>query len=336
MITTIAVPVLAACVVAVTPAPRPDVTVSVDSASHVVRIAAGQFMIPAAAGHDHGGHGRGSAAPLMHFSWPIDGWLRGVRLIITDGSGRELPRRLVHHINIVNFDRRQLFYPVPERIIALGQETEDISLPKSVGVPVTAGSRMAISLVWHNPDPVMYHGVTVTLEVDWSPTNLVPRPLSVIPVYMNVTSPVASPVDFDMPPGRNSFAADFVMPLGGRVIGVGGHLHDYGTGLTLAELRNGAARPKLTLDVERDEAGRVLRVERQYPGITGRGTKLEAGRQYRMSGSYDNPTGRTIKDGAMVHMVLLLAPDDLVDWPRIDPADIDFRRDVAWLEGEEP
>jgi hypothetical protein len=337
MLAALSIPHLAAlALAAVAPTPRPAIVVTVDSAAHVVRIAAGRFMVAAASGHQDSGHGHGEGVPLMRFRWPVDGWLRGVHLTVTDGSGRVLPRRLAHHINVVNFDRRQLLYPAPERIFALGQETEDIELPKSVGVPVTAGSEMALVLVWHNPDPVMYHDVTVTLSVDWSPSNFFPRPVDVIPVYMNATNPIAAPADFDLPPGRNEFKADFTMPLDGRVIGVGGHLHDYGTGVTLSELRDGAERVKVRLGVERDAAGHMIKVERRLPGIAGRGIKVQAGREYRMTGGYDNPTGGTINRGAMVHLILILAPDDIEAWPRLDPEDEEFRRDVAWLEGESP
>ena len=311
----------------------PSVAVTVDSSAHTVTLTAGSFMIEAGGAHaDHGGHGDGE--PLMRFRWPVDGWMRGVRLTIHDGEGRPLDRRLVHHINVVNFDRRQLFYEAPERILALGQETEDIVLPRSVGVPVEAGSAMAIVLMWHNSSPTMHHGVTVTLTIEWSPTNLYPAPVSVLPVYMNVADPVASPVDFDLPPGPQAFSADFTMPINGRILGVGGHLHDHGVGLSLAELRADGPRTTVELGVERSTDGQMLKVERKYPGIRGRGIKLVAGHRYRMTGRYDNPTGATIPGGAMVHLVLLLAPDVPAAWPAVDPEAADFRRDVAWLEGE--
>ena len=50
-------------------------------------------------------------SPLLRFVWPVDGWVRGVKLRIVDKGGHPISRRLVHHINVVNFGRRQLFYP---------------------------------------------------------------------------------------------------------------------------------------------------------------------------------------------------------------------------------
>ena len=321
--------------------PEVQVTVRVDSASRTVVITSGPHHLEAAdpatleAMATAGGpmHHHGVSEPFRRFRWPIDGWLRGVRLAITDGEGRQVSRRLVHHINVVNLERRMLFYDAPERIIAMGQETEDIALPASIGVPVKAGTEMGLVLMWHNMSDRAYHDLTVTLTVEWSPTNLYPRPLSVLPVYMDVVDPIGQPVDFDLPPGDQAFKAEFTMPIDGRIIGAGGHLHDYGLDVTLDEVRrDGGTKRIIALDARLDEAMRIEGVERKYPGVRGRGIKLGKGRTYRLTGRYDNRSGRVIPDGAMVHMVLLFAPSDPAEWPRANPEARDWRVDVAELE----
>ena len=40
---------------------------------------------------------------------------------------------------------------------------------------------------------------------------------------------------FDLAPGRSSVAAEFTPPTGGRLIGVGGYLHDYGVQMQIAD-----------------------------------------------------------------------------------------------------
>lgn len=314
------------------------VRVAVDSARHTVLLTAGPFTIAGAdphAAHHGGGHGHGHAdeLPVLDFAWPLDGWLRGVALELTDAAGRPLPRRLVHHINVVNFGRRQLFYPAVERTLAMGQETEDITLPKTVGIPVSRGMPMGLILAWHNPDTIAVTGVMVRLRLTWTPTNQVPRPVSVLPAYLDVVDPVASPVDFDLPAGPQRFAADHAMPIRARIVGVSGHVHDYGLDITLDALRGTNPSRVLRVATRRDAGGRVLGVERQLPGVRGRGIKLEAGTTYRVTGRYDNPTGRTIAKGAMVHLVMLVAPERMDDWPAVDPCDARYARDVAWLRG---
>ena len=76
--------------------------------------------------------------PVARFEWPLDTWVRGAQVKVVDGRGQPLPRQLLHHLTIENFDRRELVYPVAERLMSMGKETQDISLPRTVGVPMKA------------------------------------------------------------------------------------------------------------------------------------------------------------------------------------------------------
>jgi hypothetical protein len=49
-------------------------------------------------------------------------------------------------------------------------------------------------------------------------------------------------------------------------------------------------------------------------------------------GEYDNPTDETKVKGAMAHMVGLFVPDDMSRWPKIDPSDPTYQRDLASLQ----
>jgi hypothetical protein len=282
--------------------------------------------------HHAGMHGNGGELPLLRFNWPVDGWTRGVSMRLIGKDGKPLSRRLVHHINVVNFARRQLFYPVAERMIALGQETEDIRLPASVGIPVSAGMAMGVVGAFHNESHDAINGFTVELRVEYSPTNLVPRPLSVLPGYLDVQNPVAKEVDFDLPAGPTSWKYDFTMPISGRIIGAGGHMHDYGTGLQLLDVTDATAKTVLKIGAKSDKEGHLLALDRLLPGVTGNGIKMQQDRRYRMTAQYQNPTGESIEKGAMIHMILLFAPDDPKQWPAMDPANADFKKDVNWLE----
>jgi hypothetical protein len=68
--------------------------------------------------------------------------------------------------------------------------------------------------------------------------------------------------------------------------------------------------------------------------VTGDGLKLKGNHRYRVVGEYDNPTGETLIRGAMAHMSGLFAPDDMSRWPKIDPSDPDYQRDLVSLQVE--
>lgn len=317
------------------PLADPPIRLAVDSSARTVTITAGPLTIAGAhaGGAGHGSHGHpDDELPVLRFEMPIEGWLRGARLELHDQHGRALPRRLVHHLNLVNFARRQLFYPAVERTLAMGQETEDIRLPATVGIPVSAGMPMGLILAWHHEGHEELTGVTAKVVLEYLPHNQNPRPVSVLPAYMDVVDPVAKPVDFDLPAGEHAFTAIHRAPVSGRIIGVGGHLHDFGTRLTLHEERTAGARQVVALKTQRDDAGRLKSVERQLPGVRGRGIPLKAGTMYRVTGTYRNPTGATIAKGAMVHLIMLFAPDNPAEWPAVDPSDPHWQRDVRWLE----
>lgn len=327
----------------VTLPPRPvhpvrsgEMTVKVDSANRTVTLSAGPFRIegshamPGMASH-HGMH-EGMEMPLRYFKWPVAGWTRGFELSLSDGQGRPIDRRYLHHLNIVNLGRRQLFYPVPERLLAIGQETPDIVLPRSVGVPLEAGWPMAMIIAWHNVKPEPVPEVYVTLVMHWSPPNLTPHPVSVIPVYLDVTDPVGRVVTFDLPAGRSTWHADLTLPASGRIIGIGGHAHDFVTDLALQEVTGGRVRTVSRLRTTLDREGRLLSVEQKLPGIRGAGIPLRRGGTYRITGSYNNRTGELLKEGAMLHIILLYAVDDMRQWPTLDPDDPSFRKDVEFLE----
>lgn len=328
-------PLLISVLLPLHPPTEHGLRVRVDQAAHAVILTAGAYdLAPGMA--DMPGMPMGmmqmDMSSLLRFNWPVNGWVRGVRLKVTDASGKVLSRRLIHHINVINFGRRQLFYPIPERMIALGEETEDIRVPATVGIPVTSGMPMAMIIAWHNHSAAAIKGVSVEMTVEYSPTNLVPRPVSVLPVYLDVMNPVARDVDFDLPAGPGKWTHDFVMPVSGRIIGVGGHEHDFGTGLVLQDVTDTTKkRDVVHIATTLSPKGTLLKIERQLPGISGDGIKLVAGHSYRLIGTYNNPTGKSIEKGAMIHMALLYVPDHPEQWPALDAHNADFEKDVARL-----
>lgn len=300
------------------PPPRP-LTVAVDSARHRIVIKAGPYSAPAMPHVDEQAlmdHGMAQDTPLERFELPVDGWLRGAAIQLSDERGNPVERRVLHHLIVVNLARRMLLYPAYERIFGAGSETDDINLPRTVGVPVAAGLPLGIYLGWHNETGRSLDQVYLTLTLTWSPRTQVPAPISVLPIYMDVNFHVAGSNTFDIPPGRMEKSWEFTLPAGGRLLGVGGHLHDYGESVRLEDGESG--KVLTSIRARRDRHGRVLSVGRNLFGIAGDGLPMMAGRRYRVVGRYDNPTGAVRTRGAMAHMVGLFAPEDIRRWPAVD------------------
>src|SRR5688572_32106394 len=94
--------------------PSREVMITVDSSRKQLVLTAGPFDLPTMPPMDeHAMMDRSMAhdMPIEHFDWPIEGWLRGFELELRDGQGNPVPRRVIHHMIMVNFSRRMLLYP---------------------------------------------------------------------------------------------------------------------------------------------------------------------------------------------------------------------------------
>ncbi len=320
---------------AVTVAPaNPDsaeLRMEVDESAKEIVLKVGPFSLVDRTGEDaHAHHGAGHDTPVYQFKWPVKGWLRGFRINVVDSDGNELPREVMHHMIMVNYDRRQLIYRAAERIMGAGSETADYSLPKSIGVPVPEGTQLGMYVAWHNATGADLEDVHLQITLVYTPHNQVPQPVSTLPVYFDTNLEVGGTNTFDILPGITEKSYEFSVPISGRLLGVSGHMHDFGSEVRLEEVASG--KVLTTVKAEREANGKVTGVERHLFGVSGRGLKLEAGKMYRVVGIYDNPTDRKIDLGAMAEIVGIFAPDDIEQWPDLDRSDPVFQRDMASLE----
>jgi hypothetical protein len=119
--------------------------VQVDSVRHEIRILAGPFRIAAMA-HETDDMMM-MDTPVLRVAWPVNGWVRGYSVQLCDGdatTGAALPHGMVHHVGLANYSRRELLYPMVERLMAVGKETPRVSLPGGVGVPLARGDTLGL------------------------------------------------------------------------------------------------------------------------------------------------------------------------------------------------
>lgn len=319
------------------PIPHAPVQVVVDSNTHDVVITTGPWTLPPMAmdgdmpmmdmgGENGSSHAAHQEQLLVRFPWPQDMWLRGFKLTITDQNGHVMPQRTMHHMELVNFDRRQLVYPLAERVLGIGEETAGIKMPRTIGVPMIAGQEVGVFLMWNNDTGHELDGINLRFELITAPRNLTPRPVAVLPFKVDVNSHPGLPDSYDVPPGGSSRSYEFTVPVSGRLLGAGGHMHDHGVEMRLEDVRTGKVLARVhTLH---DAAGDVIGVSRQLLAVKGRGPHLIAGRMYRMVSVYENATGQPIH-GVMGVLGGLFAPDDMRQWPKVDKTSGAYLTDIA-------
>ena len=322
------IPVVAAAQQRPLPPVPPPLHVQVDSTHHRVLITGGPYRVPVSP-EMAGMMMDMPATPVQKFAFPLDGWLQGFRIDLFDDRGHELPHRLLHHLIVVNFSRRQFIYPALERLMGVAEESDtgDVRIPRTIGVPMRAGQDLGVYAMWHNDSgpeiPVAYWRIVLFM----APHSY--GRLAVLPAYMDVniqTNPEEN--RFNVPPGHFEIGYEFNPPLSGHLLMVTGHIHDYGAVVRLVDVASG--KSLVEVKSKRDSLGHVLSMPRKLLAIRGDGLYLRAGRRYRVVGVFDNPTRDTLY-GAMASMVGLFAPDHYREWPAVDPADPYYQRDLVDL-----
>lgn len=304
--------------------------VEVDTTRAEIRIVAGPYHI--AGGMVHHAPNASMDATVLRLAWPVDGWARGYRIALCDGDASSvndglLPRAMVHHAGLANFSRRQLLYPTIERLLATGSETADVMLPRGVGIPLHRGDSIGVFAGLHSSSGRAVEHAYLIMTLAWQRSRR--TPIEVLPFYVDVNHVIGRTTVFDLPRGRTVRSADFFVPLNGRVLAIGGHLHDYGVAIRLEDAESGKTLARLPAMREAD--GRIRGVSRFYFGYHEEALRLETGHRYRVVAEYFNPTGSTVISGGMGLMAGIFAPDEMEKWPKIDPRDPDLRIDEASL-----
>lgn len=308
-------------------ADAPDVRVERDPAGLEVLVEAGPLHVPEATPYSH--H---PSESRLDFDWPIDGWIRGYRIDLVDAQGRLLPRTMLHHAGVANLERRQLAYPVAERLFAVGRETTPVMLPASMGLSMRAGQRLRLYFALVNDTKVPVDGARLQVRLTLNPRGQTPR--SVFPVMLDANPrPIGGTRAYDVPPGRSVTSAEVRLPIGGHLRALGAHLHDHAVEIRLEDAVSG--RVLARLGTRRRADGSLVSVETKLFPLKRRGLRLDADRPYRIVAVYDNPTSQTIRHGAMAFLGGPFVPDDVSQWPALDTSDVSYQVDLAGTDDEQ-
>jgi hypothetical protein len=277
----------------------------------------GPITLPAHAGHD-----QVKQPPVLAVAMPDDGWLSGYSVEVVDERGHRIPQVVVHHVNVIAPAKRELFSDIMLRIAAAGSETSPVSLPSVLGYRVHRGDSLLVSAMLHNPTSQSYVA-TLRVRFPFKPATSTIGAFAVFPFYLDVMPPAGSH-SFDVPAGHSEHYWEGSPAIDGRILGVGGHLHPYGTLLRLEDRTTGKvlweSRPVT------DSAGQIVAMpETRF--IARLGLPVRTDHVYRLTAVYDNPTGSTIVDGGMGALGGVFLPARHATWPSIDRASAVYRTD---------
>ena len=261
--------------------------------------------------------------PPLSVALPSEGWIRGLEIEIVDAAGHAVPHDVIHHINLIVPNKRELFSPIMLRIGAAGQETGPLVLPRLLGYRVHRGDTVLVSTMLHNPTATSYEGVRLRLHLPFVSSDATIGALSIVPFYLDVMPP-AGTHSYDLPAGHSEKYWEGKPAVAARVLAVGGHLHKYGVALRLEDRT--ARKVIWEAKPQTDSTGEVTGMP-TAKFLWRLGVKIYPDHVYRLTAVYDNPTGGPIPDGGMGALGGVVIPARSAQWPKIVMDDPEYQKD---------
>lgn len=283
-----------------------DVALTVHQvASDAVEIRLGPYDLPAHTAHD-------AMPQAPDFLWvvPFDGWIVSYSPSLLDADGNDIEAKLLHHVAFWNVGRADFLCPnKEEHIFGAGAELTRWPPMPGFGYAVHHGDRIRISTMFHNPTGTSYAKAYLAVEVNYvtetATESGIPKLRSVYPAWFDVME--CGDSSYDLKPGQSVKTGQIQMPRAGLLLGVGGHLHNYGRSLTVTNATRKDQIARLTAEL--DAKGMLASVP-VVTFLSRGGYHLAAGDKVQVAAEYMNFTGQPAPDGAMGIAVGYFLPDD--------------------------
>src|SRR5947208_3692270 len=82
--------------------------------------------------------------PVFQAVIPVSSSICHFHMEVVDPAGRRLPQAMLHHFNLSDPDRRELFLPIGLHILAASKETHAATVPRLLfGLPLELGLRLS-------------------------------------------------------------------------------------------------------------------------------------------------------------------------------------------------
>lgn len=272
-----------------------------DAAAKTYTLRLGPVNLPANTHHDK----IKQPAPVT-FTIPFDGWITAYHPRLVDDAGNAVPGRTLHHVAFWNTERPDFLCPVKdEHIFGAGGEMNDWPALPGYGYRVHKGDTIRVDTMFHNPTATGYTQTYIEVKMEYALASDGVILKSVYPTWFDVQQCGNS--GYDLWPGANITTGEFTLKYSGRLLGVGGHMHDFGQRLLLLNATSNDA--VAALDAQLDDKGAI----QSMPIVTfleRGGYRLLEGTRLRVTATYENLTGKHLRQGAMGIVVGYFLPDE--------------------------
>jgi hypothetical protein len=186
--------------------PSTLVTTSVDAKRGYIDIQLGPVNLPAGL--------PGLRTPIQLVSLPVSGMIRGFEWHVEDDKGNVLPNSFLHHVNLIDPARRELF-----------------------GSPLEPNTQFMVVAMFANTSKVTYPRAYLRVRLHYSDAKWAPR-LNIFPFYLDAMG-IVGEKSFAVPPGVTKRSWEAQPATDVRILGLGGHAHDFVSALRLEDATTG-------------------------------------------------------------------------------------------------
>jgi len=273
---------------------------------NILELAIGPVNLPAQTKH--------MLIPVHVTAMPFDVWLHGFSWAVTDSERNLLKTSFLHHFNMIDPNKKELFYPISRRLFAAGRETPAVSLPGIMGMPVKAHQPILLSTMFANHSNQDYSDVYFRIWFEYTDEDRLLKPVEVYPFTLDAGGPLA-PRDFEVPAGRSNTSTSATATINARVVGMGGHMHDYGEKIEVIDDSENELFWQ-TEPVTKGE-GHVTSMPTDFYLLPWRKV-IEKNHTYKTVAIYQNPLNKPSPDMGMGTVGGLFIPRSEDDWDEPD------------------
>lgn len=267
---------------------------------HERTVTYGPFSVEPSMGHGHGGLN----TSLANIEKPCEDCsvvAMSADLREADGSRANFDNQsMLHHVVLFNQDAEDATCPGwPERFFASGNERTPFLLPRGFGYDIAAGDR------WRLITHLMNMGdqtKDLFIQVRFAYVEDTSELRGVKPFWIDINNCGNS--QYETPAGDHTEVRDFTVTpeMAGRVVAIGGHLHDHGTHISATDATSGRMLCDAAAGYDNDPSymGHIDTVG----GCLGRSIgRIRAGDTLRLASSYSAPETLSDVMGIMIGYV---------------------------------
>ncbi len=146
-------------------------------------------------------------------------------------------RKTIHHVILENLSKSDYTCPnvLKERIHGNGSEVTPLALPKGYGYPINKTDGIALINHLINPSNENLENVKIEFTLKTKPKNIFSQLIPVQPVWVDIKNCTNDPTFYIPAKTKQTLSIDpkIYSPNDGKVVYVGGHLHDYAKSLSM-------------------------------------------------------------------------------------------------------